>query len=153
MAFRIPDVLLYEIQHRLERLRSAATDAGPRGWVNAHPVLVAGIAGLSLALVGFVLVSMLRPAADVSSVQGKTAWFYDVNTGKLFQGSWKKAGPIAAPSGPTPDGELAGFRTHVYSYVLDPNEAELGNWLVAYAGNQIIGTSEFQITARNGRNS
>ena len=57
--------------------------------------------------------------------QGKTAWFYDMNTGSLFAGSSKRTGPIAAPSGPALSGEPAGFRAHVYSYVLDPNESEL----------------------------
>jgi len=125
MAFRIPDVLKYEIRHRLEGLRSGAAGTGPREWINAHPVLIAGVAALSAALVLLALVLTLRLGSGASRVQAKTAWFCDVNTGKLFQGNPKKTGPIPAPSGPTSSGEPAGFRAHVYSYVLEPNEAEL----------------------------
>jgi hypothetical protein len=125
MAFKIPDVLRYEIRHRLENLRGGATDGTLRGWINAHPVLIAGVAGLSATVMALVLVLALRPVPGPSRMQGKTAWFCDVNTGKLFQGSPKKVGPIQAPSGPAPNGEPAGFRAHVYSYALDPNETEL----------------------------
>ncbi|MEN6576752.1 MAG: hypothetical protein ABFD90_10440 [Phycisphaerales bacterium] len=125
MAFRIPDVLRYEIRHRMESLCGAGTGGGPREWINEHPLLIAGVAGLSMVLVGVVLVLALRPASDIARMQARTVWFCDVNTGKLFEGSPKKAGPIAAPSGPASNGEPAGFRAHVYSYVLDPNEAEL----------------------------
>jgi hypothetical protein len=88
-------------------------------------MLIAGVAGLSVILLGLVLAWTRWPASGISRKQGKTAWFCDVNTGKLFQGSSKQAGPIAAPSGPASNGEPAGFRAHVYSYVLDPNESKL----------------------------
>lgn len=125
MALRIPDVLRYEIRHRLEDLRGTAAGGGPREWLNAHPLLAFGTAGLSLMLVGLVLVWTLWPAPGESFPQAKTAWFYDINTGKLFEASPKKTGPIAAPSGPASNGGLAGFRAHVYSYVRNPNESEL----------------------------
>lgn len=125
MAFRIPDVLRYEIRHRLESLQGLLGGMGPREWINSHPLMIAGVAGVSLAIVGLVLMVVLRPASSTSPVQGKRVWFYDVNTGKLFQGSPKKVGPIAAPSGPASDGKPAGFRAHVYSYRLHPNESEL----------------------------
>jgi len=125
MAFKIPDVLKYEIRHRLENLGGGTNDGGLRGWVNAHPLLVAGVAGVSAVSLIVVLASSLWGASDASRTQAKTVWFCDANTGKLFTGSSKKAGPIAAPSGPGTDGEAAGFRAHVYSYVRDPNQAEL----------------------------
>ncbi len=125
MAFKIPDVLRYEIQHRLERLGIGTSGMGPRQWINERPLLVASVAGVSAVLLVLALKWTLWPASDAPQMRAKTVWFYDVNTGKLFEGSPKKAGPIAAPSGPAPDGEPAGFRAHVYSYVLDPNEAEL----------------------------
>lgn len=124
MAFRIPDVLRYEIQHRLEGLRGGTTGTGPREWLNAHPTLIAGVASLSIILVVLVLASARRPVSG-PLMRGKTAWFYDVNTGKLFQGSPRETGPIKSPSGPTPDGAPAGFRAHVYSYVMEPNDSEL----------------------------
>lgn len=125
MAFKIPDVLRYEIRHRLENLRGGTNDEGPRGWINAHPLLIASVAGLSAVSVVVVLVSVLWPGSETSRARPRTAWFYDGNTGKLFPGSPKKAGPIAAPSGPASDGEPAGYRAHVYSYVRNPNESEL----------------------------
>ena len=125
MAFRIPDVLRYEIRHRLESLRAGTGDGGIRGRINEHPGLAVGLAGGSVVVVALVLFLALRPASPPAFPQGKTAWFYDINTGRLFVDSPKKTGPIAAPSGPTPKGEPAGFRAHVYSYVLDPNESEV----------------------------
>lgn len=125
MAFRIPDVLRYEIRHRLESLEAGTGGEGPRAWLNAHPVLAIAATGLSVILVVVVLTGALWPTPDSSFPLAKTAWFYDINTGKLFQGSPKKTGPIQAPSGPTADGEPAGFRAHVYSYVREPSDAEL----------------------------
>jgi hypothetical protein len=112
----IPEVLKREIQHRLERMGGGSLPDR----LNAHPVLIFGMAGSCLILLIVTLVWALRPASSLPRSHNKTAWFCDMNTGKLFQGSAKKAGPIATPSGPS-----AGFRAHVYSYKLDPNESEL----------------------------
>jgi hypothetical protein len=125
MAFKIPHVLRYEIQHRLESLGIGASGMGSRQWMNERPLLVASVAGVSVVSLILALTWALWPASDAPRVRAKTVWFYDVNTGKLFEGSPKNAGPVAAPSGPATNGEPAGFRAHVYSYVLDPNEAEL----------------------------
>lgn len=121
----IPDWLRYEIQHRLEGWRDQASLATPRERLNAHPTLIASVAGSSMLLLGVVLLCVFWSASGTSHRQGKMAWFCDISTGKLFVASSKKAGPITAPSGPAPNGEPAGFRAHVYSYVLDPNESEL----------------------------
>lgn len=123
MAFKIPDVLQYEIRHFLEGFQGPTGGGGPRQWVNSHPLLIAGMASLSIALVALVLFVARRPASG-SLMQSQTAWFYDVNTGQLFQGNPRRTGPIEAPSGPTTDGEPAGFRAHVYSYVREPNDSE-----------------------------
>ncbi len=124
MAFKIPDVLRYEIRHFLEGFHGPTGSGGPRQWVNSHPLLIASVASLSIALVVLALVVALRPVS-APLMQGETAWFYDINTGKLFEGSEKETGPIAAPSGPSRKGGPAGFRAYVYSYILDPNESEL----------------------------
>jgi hypothetical protein len=125
MAFKIPDVLKYEIRHRLENLGGGTTEGGVRGWINAHPLLAAGVAAVSAVSLIVVLASSLWGRSDAPRTQVKTVWFCDTNTGKLFIASPKKAGPIAAPSGPGADGEPAGFRARVYSYVRDPNQAQL----------------------------
>lgn len=57
--------------------------------------------------------------------KAKQVWFCDANTGQLFLASSRHLGPIAAPSGNQPDGTVAGFRAHVYSYVLEPSESDL----------------------------
>jgi len=125
MAFKIPDVLRYEIRHRLESLNGGTTAEGPRGWINGHPLLVAAATGVSAVALIVVASSLFWSGSNATRAKPKTVWFYDANTGRLFTGSPKKAGPIAAPSGPAADGEPAGFRAHVYSYVRDPNEAQL----------------------------
>jgi len=125
MALKVPDLLQYELRHRLERWRGAREGWGLRGWIDQHFGGVIAVACLSLALLGFVLIWTLWPARPGPVLQSRLAWFYDANTGRLFTGSFKKAGPIPAPSGPSPDGGHAGFRAHIYSYVLKPSESEL----------------------------
>ena len=56
--------------------------------------------------------------------QTSKAWFYDLNTGKLFTAKSNLTGPIAAPSGPSPDGSPAGVKAYVFRYVDDPNESQ-----------------------------
>lgn len=121
----IPEVLKREIQHFLERMGGRVTGGSLRDRLNMHPMLILSVTGICTLLLILMLAWLLRPASAASRPQSKTAWFYDTKTGKLFQDSSRKAGPIAAPSGPAPSGEPAGFRAHVYSYVLDPNESEL----------------------------
>jgi hypothetical protein len=124
MALRIPDVLRCEVQHFLERFGTA----GPRGlrrWVNDNPGMVLGGVLFSVLLLVVVVLWVRRAPAARSLPPAKMAWFYDMNTGTLFPASGNQVGPVKAPSGPTPDGAPAGFRAHVYSYVLDPNEDEL----------------------------
>lgn len=125
MALRIPDLLQYEMRHRLERWRDRIRRWNLRGWINSHPGWVIGVASLAAVLLALALLRVLRPPASASFQPGKSAWFYDANTDQLFVGGSRQAGPITAPSGPLPDGGPAGFRAHVYSYVLDPNESEL----------------------------
>ncbi len=125
MAFRVPELIRYEIGHRLEQWRDGIRRRNLRGWINEHARLVIALACLSVLLLGAVLMGVFRPTASAPFRQGKSAWFYDVNADRLFVGHSKQTGPIPAPSGPLPDGGPAGFRAHVYSYVLEPNESEL----------------------------
>jgi len=43
MALRIPDLLRYEIRHRLESWRGTTGDGGLRGWINDRPGLAIGL--------------------------------------------------------------------------------------------------------------
>ena len=122
---RIPDWLRYEMHHRIERLSERFRGWRGRQWINGNPRTIAILAVTSVLLLTLVFIMVRRSPADRRDVQGKTAWFYDSNTGELFVADGKDLGPIEAPSGPLPEGGRAGFRAHVYSYVLDPNESEL----------------------------
>jgi len=121
----IPDWLRYETRHKIEWLHARYARLHVRETINDNPRAVAGIAGFSVLLlvVVFALVRDGTPARKYEA--GRHAWFYDLNTGALFTAGSRKAGPIKAPSGPLSNGGPAGFRANVYSYVLDPNEAEL----------------------------
>ncbi len=116
MGFEIPDWLRYEM---LERLRKG------RAFINHNPRAVWGIALASGFILFLILISILsgpsRPNVEVS----KKAWFYDLNTAKLFKGKANQDGPIKAPSGPLPNGQPAGVKAHVFTYVNDPNENDL----------------------------
>jgi hypothetical protein len=124
MQFRIPDWLSYEIRHRLERLRDGYERLHVKDAINDHPKAAAIIALLAVLLLAGVA-SLIRQETPAQHYrEGKKAWFYDLNTGKLFSASSKHTGPIEAPSGPLPNGKPAGFRAHVYSFVRDPNASE-----------------------------
>lgn len=43
------------------------------------------------------------------------AWYYDLNTNRLFPGPNKALSPIQAPSGPMDDGSNAGVRAYVFA--------------------------------------
>jgi len=125
MAIKIPSLLTSEIRHAIEQLQDRIAQVDLRRWVNESPRLIVGLAVVSALLLGMMAVRAFRSTSTQRLEQGKTAWFYDANTGKLFVAGRKKIGPIAAPSGPAPGGEPAGFRAHAYSYTLEANESDL----------------------------
>lgn len=125
MALRLPDWLVYEIRHRLERVPRPGHGVGLRDRINDNPLWIGGLTAFSLLLLLLVWGLASRSTPQREFEEGRRAWFYDQNTGELFVGSSKKTGPIAAPSGPLPNGEPAGVRARVYSYVLDPDESKL----------------------------
>ena len=125
MQFRVPDWLSYEIRHKIERLRERYERLHVKEAINDNPRAVVGVALLSVLLLAVVVSLVGRRAPGPRYKESKKAWFYDLNTGELFSGSSKQTGPIEAPSGPLPNGEPAGLRAHVYSFLSDPNAAEL----------------------------
>ena len=125
MAFGIPDLLSREIRHRMECVQDGIRRLQLRTWINDNQGLVLGVTIVSVLLLAVVLMRVFRSAPAPAFRQPKFVWFYDANAGKLFLSSGRDSGPIAAPSGPAPGGEPAGFRAHVYSYVLDPKESDL----------------------------
>jgi hypothetical protein len=124
MMFRVPDWLSYEVGHKLERLGDGFERLGVKEKINDHPRTVAIIALLFVLLLAGVLSRIVRGTGGPQFRESKKAWFYDLNTGELFSASSKHVGPIEAPSGPLPNGEPAGYRAHVYSFLRDPNESE-----------------------------
>jgi len=124
MMFRVPDWLRYEIRHKIEGLRNTYERLQLRDKINEHPKTAAAIGMISLLLLISVASRAMRTEPGHQPRESKNAWYYDLNTGKLFVASSKHTGPIVAPSGPLPDGERAGYRAHVYSYLRDPNESE-----------------------------
>ncbi len=120
MFFRLPDWLRYEIEHRWERL---AVNARRR--INAHPGLIIGITATSVFVLLVTIVWLSWPEKIVEEVvESELAWFYDLNTGKLFTSRSELIGPVDAPSGPLPCGRPAGVRAYVFSYIDEPNESE-----------------------------
>ncbi len=117
MLFRMPDWLNYEMQHKMERFRDWYERLRVRGMLNDSPRAVFSIALSCVLLLVIVLLVIGRDAPARHYPMGKQAWFYDLNTGKLFVASGSETGPIEAPSGPLPDGRPAGLRaTSTASY-------------------------------------
>jgi hypothetical protein len=82
-----------------------------RNWINEHSGLITLLAIVSLVVaLGITLAnSRSRPRVD-------QAWYYDLNTGKLFPGSPTAIAPILAPSNATePATAEAGVRAYVFS--------------------------------------
>ena len=107
----------YKIQERLENI-------GIRQWLNknfriAVPILIACI------LLSFVaLIVKSTPDTIIQKQIAHKAWFYDLNTSKLFIDEDTKLPPISAPSGPLPDGSPAGVRAHVYCRGFGDNQSK-----------------------------
>jgi hypothetical protein len=116
MAIEIPDGLKYEL---IERWRKS------RRFINKNPRAVWGISLASGFILFLVLLSILSGPSRPKVQESDKAWFYDLNTSKLFVGKANQKGPIKAPSGPLPDGRPAGIRAHVFTYVDEPNENDL----------------------------
>jgi len=116
MGIEIPDWVRYEL---LERWRKA------RAFVNKNPRAVWGITLASSFILFLILISILSGPSRPQVQESKKAWFYDLNTGELFKGRADQDGPVKAPSGPLPNGQPAGLRAHVFTYVNEPNENDL----------------------------
>lgn len=124
MMFRVPDWLSYEIRHKLEGLRDGFERFHIKDRISDHPKAAAIIALAFVVLLASVVSWIVGRVPSRPFRESKRVWFYDLNTGELFSASGKQVGPIAVPSGPLPNGDPAGVRAHVYTYLRDPNESE-----------------------------
>lgn len=119
MGFEIPEWLRYEIIRWWERLEL-------RRRINRNPGLVIRIT-IAAVLILFAITGslMFGGRKTVAVDKSPKAWFYDLNTGKLFTAKNNLVPPIEAPSGPLLNGRPAGVRAYVFSFVPEPNESEL----------------------------
>lgn len=119
----LPDWLGYEIRERLERV--AEKLLALRRWINDQdPWIIISITGVTLVVLLIVVIGVLSGSKSPKIKEFKKAWFYDLNTGKLFVAKSKLKPPIKAPSGPLADGRPAGVIAHVFTYAYEPNESE-----------------------------
>jgi len=107
----------YDIEERWDRL-------GLRDWINKNPKAVIGISIASVLIFLLIVITQLMPYRSPAIPQTSKAWFYDLNTGKLFVEDGDKIPPVKAPSGKLADGQPGGVRAHVFSYSSNPSESE-----------------------------
>jgi hypothetical protein len=95
-----------------------------RAWINERAKLVVAAAAVSLLvlLIAFII-CFSRDRADRVRPDDK-AWFYDLNTGRLFTADAGLVPPTKSPSGPLPDGRAAGVKAYVLSYASEPTESD-----------------------------
>jgi len=100
-----------------------------RRWINKHSSIVTVISVAVLILALGWIVQEVRFRWNRSAVI-PDAWFYDLNTGQLFRAKSNGLPPIAAPSGPLPNGKHAGVRAKVFACgdCSDPSNRFIG-WL------------------------
>ena len=133
MSFKFPDWLRYEVREQWERLSAKVLAA--RRWINRqNPKIIIAITIASVLLLLTVVIWMLIPEKPLEKVElSDKAWFYDLNTRKLFVGKDNQVPPIEAPSGPLStesaagplqEGGPAGVKAYVFSYAREPNESE-----------------------------
>lgn len=126
MGFRIPDWLRFELAEKWERLTARVPIAWTttRKSINVNPRVVVGITIASLAVLLLIVIWLLIPGErTLEYEEPEKAWFYDLNTDKLFVAKSNLVAPIEAPSGPLPDGRPAGVKAYVFSYAAEPNES------------------------------
>lgn len=109
--------LRYKIWDQWERL-------GIRNWINKNPKIVIGVSAAAVFMFLVIVIAQLMPYRPPIISQTSKAWFYDLNTDKLFITDGDRIPPIQAPSGQLPDGQPAGVKAYVFSYFHDPNESE-----------------------------
>jgi len=107
--------------------------------------LLAGMVALIVLVIAGV--SLFRQMRHADPPSPSKAWFYDLNTGKLFSGPAGALPPVVAPSGPLPDGTPAGVQAHVYSCT-DCAEATR---YIAYLETSTASARERQLAAQQSK--
>lgn len=107
----------YDIEERWDRL-------GLRKWINDNPKIIIGISIATGVLFLLIVITSLIPHNPPIISDSQKTWFYDLNTKKLFVVDGDSIPPIDAPSGQLADGQPAGVKAYVFSYLKDPKESE-----------------------------
>jgi len=110
---------------RLKDFRGAASRW--RGLIHQHPLLAGGGAAGLLALAGLIALVATRPAAEVELVEQR-AYFFDLNTGRVFAAGAEQIAPIPGPTGDQPNHQPAGVRAFVFSC----GACKESDWKVGY---------------------
>jgi hypothetical protein len=124
MAGRSGGWLRYELREKWEGWRERWREAPGRRWINERPKLIVTISCICIFLLAATIIISLMPARRKSIEASRKEWYYDLSTGKLFAADEGLIPPIEAPSGPLGNGEAAGVKACVLTYVAEPNEAE-----------------------------
>ena len=117
MTFKTSDGLGYRIAQIFERFDL-------RRWINNNPRIIIGITLGSLFVFILIAISVFASTKQPQIKDYSEGWFYDLNTSKLFTASKDLQGPIEAPSGLLENGQPAGVKAYVFTYVREPNESE-----------------------------
>lgn len=100
MSLQIPDWVKYELIERWHRVRDV---------INRSPRLIYGITLVCVFVLILTFIGLLSGPKRPEIVHYKKAWFYDLNTNKLFADKENHKA----------------VRAHVFTYVNEPNEADL----------------------------
>ncbi len=111
------DYIKYELREQWRRLAI-------RQRINEHPRQVIIATCLCALVLLVVVISLLSPERSAKPKAFKKAWFYDLNTGRLFTDRYDKSPPVKAPSGPLPDAQPSGVKAYLLTYVEEPNESQ-----------------------------
>lgn len=98
--------------------------------ISTHPVLKISISVLCAILIILTIRLSLFSSDQEIITNPDNAWFYDINTGKLFTAEKTKFPPIEAPSGPMPNGQPAGVMANVLTY--DPTGKDNSQQFIGY---------------------
>lgn len=150
MAFRIPDWLGYEIREKWEWVAAKLLEV--RRWINRQDRrVIIGITVVTVFVLVVVVISLFS-GPDAPEIQEfKKAWYYDLNTGKLFAAKSSLVPPIETPSGPLADGRPAGVRAHVFTFSAEPNESDrFIGFLETRDPNAVINGSGSDVGRRGG---
>lgn len=114
----------YQAEDYLERTAEWWKEWRVRKWVNANPrIVIISAAATTVLLIG-VIFAVTRKKAIPKPEDYPKAYYFDLNTGKLFVGQRDLATPTEAPSGKQANGQPAGVKAYVFSYVENPDESQ-----------------------------